>query len=1138
MQSEIEDVRAQLLQFASHICSMANIGTSLSDSCRKLALESPLDPTALIGFVEAHSTVGSSASNLFRDEFELEVLEPLDMWLDESSQFLRELQRTVLAWTRARSVQSLVNTLLESAAESADDMSVEDELTLKLAKTDLGEACTNYSARCSGLEKHFSEIEVGRSQALDVTFTRLMAQQSFLLRPMLRVVEQQLITDPSLLSPTQQTGLTSPVRTPGGRMRLGSVASAERGGGGRRKGTLEEDIIRMSHRINRKNYLSHTHHYHSGLNAHSSHLHDSSSLSDIHPSLRTSRRIILSEGVVPKRPSINARTMEEAALLEACRELQREIANRQTTEAKYDDLRVQVERLKAEAGEKASLEARAEIEELKKKLAETQTATNSPSNKTNEEKKESEAPSPTPPVAADTIIVSPDAPPPPPMAPPLNVPMAPPIPMAPGAPAMGGGGGGLWGGRKVMTARDKELEDARIYGLPPLPNVDDLQVFVTSPKEGGSNDASAPPTTTGADRIQLKKIHWQSLTPEEVVKSDKNVWKELFLQSEADKNMPPPTLDDQTDSSLSLITDSSHDTTIGPLVPVIDSSVTSAANSRRPSLAASEYRWRWNIDVLSFAQSFAQKATKAMKKKVNTKGVNKYALGRKGAKTDARQFDDDAAGDEEEPDVDDAAIDPSSPSSSTNVSAARSGAPKKKALPKIDLIDAKRSYNLSISLSHFRLTPIEIRDAILHFDSDGRLANAGDLLDILPDLLPTSDEMKLIKSFVESGGDIHRLGLVETFFLAVGDPALQSRLKLLVTMSSFQSTTDSCQDLLESVYRGLQAIDSARAAIQVLLGLTLRIGNLMNASSLVPTGMGANKQLIRQTKQCYGFNVLNTLAKLRSVKSLDNSSTLLHWIHAYLSSESPWVVDELCALLPPLRDCVRVEQAFLQAEIRQLEQNLSATKKLIDEDEQNRKHSETNINISMVSGIIHQTNSPTPTSASASASNDAGDVSPPPNALSPIHFPSTSPTAASAAANAALLSATSEYIPLPPSVFEFYSAASVRLASLTSQLHLLQQLFTSLTSYYLVTDPALLSWEGFLTVWTLFISEWVQCEEESKERRAEEEKRRRLELARSNKINRQLAKQQEQQQQQQLIKEEKKTDPNTEAEPQIDPNVN
>lgn len=1105
MQAEVENVRKQFISFADQICRMSDLGSNMADLARKIASDAPIDPGALIGFADAHANSSAAAATLFRDELEVEVLEPLDMWLDECAQFLRELTRTTLAWRRSEEVRSVVDSLLLASAEAeseggdlddstsstVSEFTIEQELQLKLAKTDLGEACTNYAARCVGLARHYAEVECGRAQALDVAFTRFMAQQSLLLRPTLRLVDQQLLSDGGLLSPAGgSSAVTSPSRPGGGggggRPRFGSNAG---GGGGvgstmRRKGTFEEEVIRMSHRVNRKNYLSHTHHYHAGMNSSTSSFDGDDST--LHPTLRsTNRRIVVSEGI-RRRPSSIIRSTEDTAILDACRQLETEILSRKMTEETNEELKRQIEQLKKDAEQQASLAAQTEIEALKKKLL---------------EREGPKSPPPPPPQAEpDKIIVGDSAPPPPPApdappAPPL-IPPPPPPPGPPGAPSFGGFK------KAAHSMRERELEDARKHGLPILPDVEDLNPPTESspspsPSSSSSSSTTAAPAGSPAssDRIVLKKLHWASLTPGEVLAGERNVWKDLFIGHKEDEQKmashatttPSKSRvadDDGGDGSSMILvnglavdpTSPNHDLLklVPPLVPVVDSADGSVHDSKS-NVVETPLKWRWDVDIPNFSNAFAQKATRAMKKKVMR--VNKYALGRKG--TTANHNEDGPLESENDANGDSDSNDADSPSQSRN---RLTKAPK--SLPRIDLIDAKRSYNVSISLSHFKLSPDVIYHSIQSFDADGILHKSGDLLDILPDLLPTSDEVDLIRTHLASGGSLERLGDIEQFFYTLSKPGVQERLKVLSTIHSFHATANTCEDALESVHDGLRAIQQARSSIGILLGLILRVGNLMNGSAMTAQGLGPNRTHVRSTKQVYGFVILSTISKLRGVRALETATpleedgsvptTLLHWLYDYIQRHAPLVSQVLLELHEPLRECVRVEQAFVQAEIKHLGQSLKATKALIDEDERR---------ISGDAGGGAETNTETTTPTPAT---NRLPVTP----LSPLASPTGSnpPTPMHGAD-------TTPYVPLPTSVHEFYESACLRLTSLESQLALLNSSFSSLCSYYLVTDPQFLSWESFLTGWMTFIQEWSNIEEQREEEQQAREKKMRQALA-------------------------------------------
>ena len=189
------------------------------------------------------------------------------------------------------------------------------------------------------------------------------------------------------------------------------------------------------------------------------------------------------------------------------------------------------------------------------------------------------------------------------------------------------------------------------------------------------------------------------------------------------------------------------------------------------------------------------------------------------------------------------------------------------------------AYNVSISLSHFRLDYVLIRNAVMLMDSE--LLNL-EQLEVLLDVLPTAEEVKVVQEYT---GDVERLGDVERFFLAMSVPTLSTRLKAFVFMQTFPPLTATLHDamsLLHSVNGRLRDSRNVRA----LLGIVLRMGNYMSASNGQP--------------QVYGFQ-LSTLGKLRGVKSVDNKSTLLHYLVAYVHHHCPQVrnfTQELAGVSP------------------------------------------------------------------------------------------------------------------------------------------------------------------------------------------------------------------------------------------------
>jgi hypothetical protein len=849
------------------------------------------------------------------------------------------------------------------------------------------------------LSRHFAELRSGRGDALDVAFTRFMTQQHFMFRPGLRIIDQQLheagdipASSPVPGSPASSAHHGSLI-SPRARERFGSLAGlmGEDGGGGGllhgnrrpsgfghvRKGStrLEEDIVRASRRINRKSYLAQTHLYHAERQAQARNdailaakgfvpsvtSPTGADAPDIHPSLRSNagaaggRRVLFSAQTLPV-PSrrTGGGSKDDAAILDACRQLEAEMAQRRSTEAANEALRKQVEALTAAAAAAAAGHSPSspshddsdassrtkklleELESLKLKLALREESLKEQDEATALKKKELEEAEARKAADERPPTPSPNAPPAPPMAPPPPPPPGPPGP--PGAP------GGLFSmTRRIVSAREKEKEESARWGLPLLPAIEPT---VLCPTPALAAAAAADPS----QRVVLKKLHWVPLAAEDFMvpttaattpsakaqgsaspinTSSTNVWKDLFTRAQergtqeavvtvqrnkliADGSSTPEANGSASLSELAV-----------PLVP--QPSTVSDNNSAAPDASngnsnGSNFNWRWEVDPRRFAQLFAQKAAGQMKRKPAAsalKKVNKYSLGRAGAKELAeRMAAAKAAGKEldefEQGDDDDDEEEEGGEEDTVDGSEDGSGVPRrrKKASstsadlssssprPRVELVDAKRSYNVSISLTHFRgLTPLLIRDALLQLD--GARLGGLDALEVLEDLVPTGEEVALVRQWLDGpgGGDPRPLGPVEQFFLALGVPGVRERLRLLVFVESFGSVARRVEDSLEIVGRALRAVEQARDAIAIVLAIILRIGNLMNASAMTwqpanggpapPTrvglkalppsastsnkGSGTSAPLatpVQSVKQCYGFYLPATLSKLRSVKAL------------------------------------------------------------------------------------------------------------------------------------------------------------------------------------------------------------------------------------------------------------------------------
>ena len=259
--------------------------------------------------------------------------------------------------------------------------------------------------------------------------------------------------------------------------------------------------------------------------------------------------------------------------------------------------------------------------------------------------------------------------------------------------------------------------------------------------------------------------------------------------------------------------------------------------------------WQWPLGA-EFSATFSQKSAKPMARK----GKKKRSSRRHGAASTTAGDDDDS----------DDGLDEDDEARQLRENAE---AKLKKQLERVELIDAKRAYNVAISLSRFRLDYPLLRNAVMMMDAD---VLSLEMLEVLVDILPTTEEVKTVKEYE---GDPELLGDVERFFLTMSVPTLSTRLKAFLFLQSFSSTTSALQDALDSLQRTNERLRESRG-LKAVLGLVLRMGNFMTASNGQP--------------QVYGFH-MTTLLKLRGVKSVDNKTTLLHFLVHYTADHCPHV---------------------------------------------------------------------------------------------------------------------------------------------------------------------------------------------------------------------------------------------------------
>ncbi|KAF0720481.1 Aste57867_274 [Aphanomyces stellatus] len=219
----------------------------------------------------------------------------------------------------------------------------------------------------------------------------------------------------------------------------------------------------------------------------------------------------------------------------------------------------------------------------------------------------------------------------------------------------------------------------------------------------------------------------------------------------------------------------------------------------------------------------------------------------------------------------------------------------------VHLVDSKRQQNCSIALSRFRMTPKDIKDAIVHLDDKVLTL---DRIQSLEAMVPTAEELDLVKGY---DGAVALLGETEKFFLAILDlPRLAQRLRAMHSTMTFATRYEDVKaklKTLEQAYGDLKGSDKLVSVLEVVLV----VGNYMNGG----TARGG----------AWGFK-LDILPKLSLVKATSTASkTLLHCIADFVFSTVPSASD-FYESLKSLDDASTISFTLLQSDFRAIEASL------------------------------------------------------------------------------------------------------------------------------------------------------------------------------------------------------------------------
>jgi hypothetical protein len=244
-----------------------------------------------------------------------------------------------------------------------------------------------------------------------------------------------------------------------------------------------------------------------------------------------------------------------------------------------------------------------------------------------------------------------------------------------------------------------------------------------------------------------------------------------------------------------------------------------------------------------------------------------------------------------------------------------------KAKPAVTIIDAKRSYNVSIALTRFlangpngKRTQEDVKSAIISLD--GSILDE-DSLAILSNIVPTDEEAKAVSSWVASNPQkVGELAVVESWFHILSViPSVHARIAHLQVCASFSSSLTRVEDWLGVIEQSCKEIRSSMA-LKSMLVIVLRLGNFLNTSSAAGSRAGG------RIASAGGFK-LSSLAKLRFTKTADGTSTLLHYLVSFIQKECREVLSWLSELAH-VPEAARIESATVAQEVKQLRDGMKS----------------------------------------------------------------------------------------------------------------------------------------------------------------------------------------------------------------------
>ncbi|XP_030789889.1 protein diaphanous homolog 2 isoform X4 [Rhinopithecus roxellana] len=226
--------------------------------------------------------------------------------------------------------------------------------------------------------------------------------------------------------------------------------------------------------------------------------------------------------------------------------------------------------------------------------------------------------------------------------------------------------------------------------------------------------------------------------------------------------------------------------------------------------------------------------------------------------------------------------------------------PTKKKVKELRILDPKTAQNLSIFLGSYRMPYEEIRNIILEVNED-LLSEA-----LIQNLVKHLPEQKILNELAELKNEYDDLCEPEQFGVVMSSvKMLQPRLSSILFKLTFEEHINNIKPSIIAVTLACEELKKSES-FNRLLELVLLVGNYMNSGS--------------RNAQSLGFKI-NFLCKIRDTKSVDQKTTLMHFI-ADICEENYRDILKFPEELEHVESASKVSAQILKSNLASMEQQI------------------------------------------------------------------------------------------------------------------------------------------------------------------------------------------------------------------------